>query len=66
MRGLSIPTHLCLAELAEVVGFEVVAVAQRRLDRDRRMLPARTTGVNGSLIEQRIHEEYVIGLVKEG
>lgn len=65
MRGVSIRTHACLAELAEAVGFAVVAVAQRRLDRDRRMLPVRADRAGDFPIERRIHEEYVVGLVKE-
>ncbi len=66
MRGVLIPTHQCLADLASQAGLDVVAVAPRNLDRDRRMMPARngnraepTTG-----IERRMHTEYIIGAVK--
>jgi DNA modification methylase len=64
MRGLNVQTHHCLAETAQTLNFEVVGVVQRTLDRDKRMMPARFGKNNESLIEQRIHDEYVIGLLK--
>ena len=64
LRGLDVETHLALASLAEEVGFEVVGIGRRRLDRDRRMMPARWGGVAASQIERRMHEEHVLGLVK--
>jgi hypothetical protein len=42
----------------------VVGVAQRSLDRNKRMMPARFGKKTDSMIEQRMHEEYVIGLIK--
>ncbi len=64
MRGLDVQTHHCLADIAAELGFSVVGVAQRALDRNKRMMPARF-GQNGdSMIEQRMHDEYVIGLLK--
>ena len=66
MRGILIPTHDCLAEIAGAAGLDVVAVAPRNLDRDRRMMPARN-GVGagaGAGIEGRMHTEYIIGAVK--
>ena len=66
MRGVLIPTHDCLADLATRAGLDVVAVAPRDIARDRRMMPAR----NGSHaetatgIERRMHTEYIIGAVK--
>jgi len=65
MRGLNVQTHLCLAEIASAIGFELVHIAERKLDRDRRMMPARF-GSKSSQIEQRMHHEYVIGLLKPG
>ena len=64
MRGIDVETHTCLAAIAAQVGFDVVGVVPRRLDRDRRMMPARFGRQSGSMIEQRMHEEYVIGLLK--
>lgn len=65
MRGLEIRTHEYLAEIGETLGFRVAGVRKRKIDRDRRMLPV-SFGRNGdSVIEQRMHEEFVVGLVKE-
>ena len=64
MRGLDIQTHSCLADIATEVNFEVVGIAQRALDRNKRMMPARFRKSAESQIEQRMHEEYVIGLLK--
>jgi hypothetical protein len=65
MRGISTETAQCLGEIGEQVGFELVHIGIRRLDRDKRMLPARKKGKSSnSKIEERMHEEYVIGFVK--
>jgi DNA modification methylase len=64
MRGLDVQTHHCLAEIAQETGFSVIGVVQRRLDRNKRMLPARFGKKTDSMIEQRMHEEYVTGLLK--
>jgi len=64
MRDLDIETHLCLADIAQAIGFELVRISKRVLDRNKRMMPARFGKTKGSNIEQRIHEEYVIGLLK--
>lgn len=70
MRGILVPTHECLADLAAQAGFEVVRVVPRNLDRDRRMMPARNAGrsemdsAETTGIERRMHTEYVIGAVK--
>jgi DNA modification methylase len=64
MRGLEILTHEYLAEIGETLGFRVAGIQKRNIDRDRRMLPV-SFGRNGdSMIEQRMHQEFVIGLVK--
>jgi len=65
MRGINVQTHHCLADIAMGLGFDVVGVVQRVLDRDKRMMPARFGKQTDSMIEQRMHEEYVIGLLKE-
>ncbi len=64
MRGLNVETPVCLAEIAAALGFKVVGIKKRKLDRNRRMMPARFHNNGRSMIEQRMHEEYVIGLVK--
>ena len=66
MRGILVPTHECLADLATAAGFELVRVAPRNLDRDRRMMPARNFGraAGATSIELRMHTEYIIGAVK--
>ena len=66
MRGIDVPTQDCLAWIAENIGFELVEIAPRKLDRDRRMMPAGFLRNRNSQIESRMHEEYVIGLVKPG
>ena len=66
MRGITIPTHQCLAELAAHAELDVIGVAPRNLDRDRRMMPARngSTATTVSGIERRMHTEYIIGAIK--
>ena len=64
LRGLDVETHKGLAALGERVGFEVAGIGVRRLDRDKRMMPARWGTQRHSQIEERMHQEYVIGLIK--
>ncbi|MDP2660476.1 MAG: DNA methyltransferase [Dehalococcoidia bacterium] len=64
MRGIDVQTHRCLADIAAECGFEVVGIVKRSLDRNKRMMPARFGKKTDSMIEQRMHEEFVIGLLK--
>jgi len=64
MRGLRIATHQHLGEIARDLGFDLVGMSQRELDRDRRMMPARLGNHSMNGIEHRMHEEFVIGMVK--
>ena len=67
MRGQRISTQDYLAGIAEQAGFGVVGPLERPLDRNRRMLPARWGNRgNGSNvgIELRLHEEFMLGLVR--
>ncbi len=64
MRGIDTETHLCLEEIGQTVGFESAGIAVRRLDRDKRMMPARRNTAAASQIEARMYEEYIIGLYK--
>ena len=67
MREVLVPTHQCLADITAAAGLDVVGVAPRNLDRDRRMMPARNgsrTALESTGIERRMHTEYVIGAVR--
>ncbi len=65
MRGMNVQTHECIAEIARNAGFRLVGMSERKLDRNRRMMPT-SFDRNGSQIEQRMHGEFVIGLMKPG
>lgn len=63
-RGQSTETHTCIADIGKSVGFHVAKIGVRNLDRNRRMLPMEF-GVNqGSQIQQRMREDYIIGFYK--
>ncbi len=64
MRGIDTQTQHCLSEIGQTLGFEVPAIGIRQLDRDRRMMPAGRKVDQQSQIQQRMHEEYVIGFYK--
>ena len=64
MRGIRVQTQQHLAEISTQLGFDVVGIGKRTLDRDRRMMPARWSNAKMKGIERRMHEEFVLGLVK--
>lgn len=64
LRGVDTNVHGCLAEIGQSLGFEVPHIGVRRIDRNRRMMPARRQTDVDSQIEKRMHEEYVIGFFK--
>ena len=64
LRGIDVETHKGLAAAATSAGFQLAHIGVRRLDRDKRMMPARWGNGGASQIEQRMHEEHVIGLMK--
>lgn len=64
IRGIDIRIGDCLSDIGRQVGFEVPAIGIRNLDRDRRMLPASKANGRDSQIQQRMHQEYVIGFYK--
>ncbi len=64
MRGLDTETQTCLGKIGESLGFELVDIGVRKLDRDKRMMPARRNTQPNSQIEERMHKEYVVGLYK--
>ena len=64
LRGIDVQTHVALASLGQSSGLDLAGIGVRRLDRDKRMMPARWGVQSDSQIEARMHDEYVIGLVK--
>jgi len=64
MRGRDTETHVCLAEIGRQIGFEIPRIGVRNLDRNRRMMPTGSELDLTSQIQQRMHEEYVIGFYK--
>ena len=63
LRGIDVETHRGLAAIGESAGLDLAGIGERRLDRDKRMMPARWGARRHSQIEERMHGEYVIGLV---
>lgn len=62
MRGIDVKTPYCLADIAEkYVGFDLMGIRRRSLDRDRRMMPF---AGGRTRIEHRIGVEEVIILTK--
>lgn len=66
MRGQDIEVGPCLADIGQALGFSVPKIGVRGLDRDRRMMPTANSVNRNSQIQQRMHEEYVLGLLKPG
>ena len=64
MRGKETETHNCFADIGRAIGFQVPKIGVRKLDRNKRMLPAGIETDINSQIQQRMHEEYVIGFYK--
>ena len=64
MRGKDTETQNCLVDIGKSIGFDVPAIGIRNLDRNRRMMPAGLEINKKSQIQQRMHEEYVIGFCK--
>lgn len=64
MRGIDTETAKCLGEIGVDVGFDLANIAQRKLDRNKRMMPARKHDNPVSQIEKRMHKEYIIGFLK--
>ena len=64
MRGIDTRTGVCLADIGRAIGFDAPGIGVRRLDRNRRMMPAGAKRNRTSQIQQRMHEEFVIGFLK--
>jgi len=66
IRDVDIKIQMCFQKIGEHVGLEHIHTGIRRLDRNKRMMPARWNKNSNTGIEARIHEEYVIGFLKPG
>ena len=64
MRGIDTETASCLGSVGDSLGFDLIGISERRIDRNKRMMPARDGSEKVSRIEERMHREHVIGLVK--
>ena len=64
LAGEDAKVEECLVAIGKKAGFEVPKIGIRQLDRNRRMLPAGSKRDSTSQIQQRMHEEYVIGFYK--
>ncbi|WP_084605114.1 DNA methyltransferase [Desulfonatronum thioautotrophicum] len=64
IRGQDTMIPECLSEIGQSFGFEVPKIGVRNLDRNRRMMPTGTTADLDSRIQQRMHEEFIIGFYK--
>jgi len=64
LAGTDAQVDNSLIEIGKEVGFDVPMVGIRQLDRNRRMLPAGSLVDKNSQIQQRMHDEFVIGFYK--
>lgn len=64
LAGEDIEVEESLVAIGQNVGFEIPKIGIRQLDRNRRMLPTGSNLDMSSQIQQRMHEEYVIGFYK--
>lgn len=65
LRGIDIETPKELAAIRGSVGSRDVGIGVRRLDRGKRLMPARWGGKRQLQTEQRMHEEHVMGLIRQ-
>ncbi len=64
LRGIDIQIAECLAAIGAVQGFTIPHIGVRHLDRNRRMMPTGARLNLDSQIQQRMHQEFVIGFYK--
>lgn len=64
VHGIDTETAECLKEIGTKIGFIIPKIGLRKLDRDRRMMPVQYSPDLNSQIQQRMHEEYVMGCYK--
>ena len=65
MKGIDSETHICLKEIGSSIGFWEPLIGIRELDRNKRMLPVSEKKNIASQIQQRMHEEYIVGFYKQ-
>jgi DNA modification methylase len=63
-RGKDTCTGQCLADIGKSIGFLVPGIKIRNIDRNRRMMPVGNKVDLNSQVQQRMHQEYVIGFYK--
>ncbi len=66
IRGVDIQIARCLAAIGKEIGFKIPPIGIRNLDRNRRMLPTGNHHDKTSQIQQRMHQEFVVGFYKPG
>lgn len=64
ISGIDIETQNCLADIGQSHGFVVAEIGERKIDRNKRMMPSSLDKYSNSQIQQRMHSEYVIGFYK--
>jgi hypothetical protein len=64
LKGKDTQTGNCLADIGQTIGFEIPKIGIRNLHRDKRMTPAGKKLDLDSQIQQRMHQEFVIGFYK--
>lgn len=64
LAGFDAEVNRSLVDIGKNIGFEIPKIGIRQLDRNRRMLPAGSSIDKDSQIQQRMHEEFVIGFYK--
>ena len=64
LAGLDAQIEDLLVEIGKKIGFDIPSVGIRQLDRNHRMMPTSSSVDMTSQIQQRMHEEYVIGFYK--
>ena len=64
LSGKDTQIQTCLAEIGKTLGFQVPKIGVRQLDRNKRMMPVGMHIDSTSTIQQRMHEEYIIGFYK--
>jgi len=64
IKGIDTNTPYCLSEIGYDAGFLIPDIGIRKIDRNRRMLPAGRIIDLNSQIQNRMHQEYIIGFYK--